>query len=70
MRLRQAIMNIEPKDAWIALDDRGEVGITCVVVKDKVILNNKFNRIELSLDQVVELYAWLNEWSISQTVPK
>lgn len=57
---------IEPKDAWIALDDKGEVGVTCVVVKDKIVLTHQFNRIELTPDQFRELYEWLIEWSYAQ----
>lgn len=59
--------NVEPKDAWIALDDKGEVGVTCVVVKDRILLTNRFNRIELTLEQFRELCEWL-EWRYDQTL--
>lgn len=60
---------IEPKDAWIALDDKGEVGVTCVVVKDKIVLTGNSDRIELTPDQFRELYEWLIEWSYAQASP-
>lgn len=56
---------IEPKDAWIALDDKGKVGVTCVVVKGKIVLTG--NSYKLTPDQFRELNDWLIEWSYAQT---